>query len=47
MIRVEGSSGSTDKDEHSFSIVRGEEIDTTENELLERSKEAENPECQL
>ena len=47
MVRVKGSSGSTDKDEHSFSIVRGEEIDTTENELLERSKEAENLECQL
>ena len=47
VVRVEGSNGSTDKDEHSFLIVRGEEVDTTENELLEQSKEAENPECQL
>ena len=47
MVRVKGSNGSTDKDEHSFSIVRGEEMDTTENELLKQSKEAENPKCQL
>lgn len=47
MVRVEGGSGSIEKEVQFFPIERGEEMDTTENELLERSKEVENLECQL
>ena len=44
VVRVEGSVGSTDKEVHSSSLARGEEMDTSEIVVVDRCKENENQE---